>query len=142
MSRLRLSIIIALALLPALSGCDLFPDPAADALKQEAEAAAVGAGCRQSGRSIEQCLLRNESLSPKAGVLKGWRDMDDYMRSNKIEPQVPPPEPKSAPKKKEDEEEPVSASSANGADEATEPVKEGAEPEGATDGSATKGLYD
>lgn len=133
-SRLRL-LALVFAIAPALAGCDLLPDPAAEAAKQEAEAAAVGAGCRQSGRSIEQCLIRNERLSPKAGVLKGWREMDDYMRSNKIESQVPPPDPKPEPKKKSDDDEASASSDSADASESGGEASASEEEPAASDGS-------
>lgn len=147
MSFLSKPLVLIALLAPLASGCDLIPDPAAEAAKQEAEAAAVGAGCRQSGRSIEQCLLRNERLSPKAGVLKGWREMDDYMRSNKIEPQTPPPEPKPERKKKSSDEdsaslgledEPEPSASEEPAEESDSEAGAGYEAEGASDGSSKK----
>lgn len=80
--------LIALAVLPALGGCSRFiPDPELEAKRAEDEAGATGAGCRQSGRSLEDCFLRNEGLN-RAGAVRGWREMDDYMRTNKIEPQA------------------------------------------------------
>lgn len=94
------SILIAAVATAALGGCvkGIMPDPEADAKKVEDEAAATGAGCRQSGRSLEACFARNESLN-RNGALRGWRDMDEYMRQNKIEAQQPredDPRPKSA----------------------------------------------
>jgi hypothetical protein len=62
--------------------------------KAEQEAKAVGSACRQSGRAIEDCYSIYGWL-PKAGIYTGWREMDEYMRENKletIEPQLPPPE--------------------------------------------------
>ncbi|MDP2880993.1 MAG: hypothetical protein Q8N89_05375 [Azonexus sp.] len=62
--------------------------------KAEQEAKAVGSACRQSGRAIEDCYAIYSWL-PKAGIYTGWREMDEYMRENKLEtivPQLPPPE--------------------------------------------------
>ena len=84
-----------------LSGCDLIQqklgieDPAAKATKLDAEGRAVGGACRQSGRAIEDCYAIYSWL-PKASIYEGWRDMDAYMRDNKletVEPQLPPPLP-------------------------------------------------
>lgn len=130
MSHPRFSILLLASLL-ALSGCDMLPNPQAEAAKQEGEAAAVGTGCRQSGRSIEQCLERNETLSPKSGLVKGWREMDDYMRTNKIEIQKPV-EKKTPPKSADGEK-----SDSESADKPEKPAKEaGASEE--KDGSAEK----
>lgn len=67
----------------------------------EPEAKAVGSACRQSGRAIEDCYSIYGWL-PKAGIYAGWREMDEYMRENKLEtvaPQLPPPEPPGAKRK-------------------------------------------
>ena len=76
--------------IPMLTGClkGLIPDPEVEAKKSEDEAAATGASCRQSGRSLEQCFVRNEGLN-RSGALRGWREMDEYMRANKLDPQSP-----------------------------------------------------
>jgi hypothetical protein len=80
---------LALLMLPMLGGC-ILPDPEAEAKRAEDEAAATGSGCRQAGRSLEDCYLRNEGLN-RTGALRGWRDMDEYMRTNKLDPQPPTP---------------------------------------------------
>ncbi len=99
--------LLPFALLP-LAGCDQInqklglEDPAKKEATQEAEGKAVGSACRQSGRAIEDCYSIYSWL-PKAAVFAGWREMDAYMRDNKIEtvePQLPPPEPPGAKKKK------------------------------------------
>jgi hypothetical protein len=76
-------LIIAIALL--LSGCEIpgmGPDPRI--AKREADAKAIGSACRHGLRSIEDCYSLNESAS-KADIFTGWKDMDEYMRENKIE---------------------------------------------------------
>ena len=75
--------------------------PAAKAARNEAEGRAVGGACRQSGRAIEDCYAIYSWL-PKAAVYEGWRDMDVYMRENKletVEPQLPPVSPPGVRKK-------------------------------------------
>ena len=110
---LRLSLTAAVLLL-GLPGCDMIQqklgieDPAAKAAKADAEGRAVGGACRQSGRAIEDCYSIYAWL-PKSSIYEGWRDMDAYMRDNKletVEPQLPPPPPpgtkrKAAPEKSE-----------------------------------------
>ena len=90
--------LIAAALLPSLPGCDMIQqqmgieDPIAKAARADAEGKAVGGACRQSGRAIEDCYSIYSWL-PKAPIYEGWRDMDGYMRDNKletVEPQLPP----------------------------------------------------
>jgi hypothetical protein len=75
--------IFALSLL--LAGCDLealLADP--KIAQKEAEAKAIGGACRHGLRSIEDCYSLNEK-APKAAIFSGWREMDQYMRDNKIE---------------------------------------------------------
>jgi len=74
----------ALALL-LLGGCDipgLGPDPRI--VQREAEASAIGGACRHALRGLEDCYTLNPK-SPKAAVFAGWKDMDAYMRENKLE---------------------------------------------------------
>lgn len=96
------------SLLVMLTGCDVvqqrmgIEDPALKAARAEAEGKAVGGACRQSGRAIEDCYSIYSWL-PKAPIYEGWRDMDAYMRENKLEtitPQLPPPLPPPVPGKK------------------------------------------
>ena len=75
-----------LAALLALAGCDQLgiESPAAVAAKREAEGKAVGAGCRHAARSVEACYGLNRRAD-KAAVFAGWREMNDYMRENKLD---------------------------------------------------------
>jgi hypothetical protein len=79
-------------LLAALSvgGCNLFGGEAAEALaaRREADGKAIGGACRHAGRAIEDCYILNRRAD-KAAVYAGWREMNDYMRENKLEPVVP-----------------------------------------------------
>ena len=90
------------AVLINLAGCDMIQqqmgieDPAAKAARADADGKAVGGACRQSGRAIEDCYSIYSWL-PKASVYEGWRDMDAYMRDNKLETVVPQLPPVSAP---------------------------------------------
>jgi hypothetical protein len=73
----------------ALSGCDLFGDSAEKlAVARESEGKAIGGACRHAGRAIEDCYTLNKKAD-KAAVFAGWRDMNDYMRENKIEAVAP-----------------------------------------------------
>jgi hypothetical protein len=68
-----------------LAGCEIpgmEPDPRI--AQREADAKAIGGACRFGLRSIEDCHTLNEKAS-KADVFTGWKDMDQYMRENKIE---------------------------------------------------------
>lgn len=78
----------------ALSGCDLLGDsPEKIAAAREADGRAIGGACRHAGRAIEDCYALNKKAD-RAAVFAGWRDMNDYMRENKIDtvaPSVTPP---------------------------------------------------
>ena len=121
---MRIFLIFLAAL--ALNGCDQInqklglEDTGKKEARQEAEGKAVGSACRHSGRAIEDCYAIYSWL-PKAGIFEGWREMDAYMRENKIDtiaPQLPPPEaPGSAKKKKKvvvEESSPAEPAKANG----------------------------
>ena len=77
--------LLAIAIL-GLAGCDQLGIESAKAVaeRREAEGKAVGGGCRHAARSIEQCYATNKRAE-KAAVFAGWREMEDYMRENKIE---------------------------------------------------------
>lgn len=90
-------------------GCDQLgietPQKAAE--HQQAEAKAIGGACRHALRAIEDCYTLNPKAD-KSAIYDGWREMDEYMRENKLEgitPVVPrPPPAASAPKKASDVE--------------------------------------
>lgn len=73
-----------------LAGCDMLgiESPEKVAAARDAEGRAVGGACRHAGRAIEDCYTLNRRVD-KASIFAGWRDMNDYMRENKIEA-VPP----------------------------------------------------
>ncbi|MEY4748542.1 MAG: hypothetical protein RIQ60_756 [Pseudomonadota bacterium] len=73
-----------------LSGCDMLgmESGTAVAARKEAEGKAIGSACRHALRAIEDCYTLNPK-SQKASVFAGWREMDEYMRDNKIEGIVP-----------------------------------------------------
>lgn len=113
-SPLRIALIAA-ALLFSLTGCDIIQqqmgieDLNAKAARADAEGRAVGGACRQSGRAIEDCYSIYSWL-PKSAIYEGWRDMDAYMRDNKletVEPQLPPVAAPGARKKAAAAEEPA-----------------------------------
>lgn len=74
---------VALTLL--LAGCEipgLGPDPRI--AQREADGKAIGGACRHAVRGIEDCYGLNEKAL-KTSVFEGWKEMDQYMRENKIE---------------------------------------------------------
>jgi len=88
-------LLLALPLLVALSACEQLgiDDPAKVAAAKEADGKAVGSACRHAMRAIEDCYVLNPKAQ-KAAVYAGWREMDEYMRENKLEgiaPVVPRP---------------------------------------------------
>ena len=79
----RTSTILAMTLL--LAGCEMLglgPDPRI--AQRAADGKAIGAGCRHALRGIEDCYRLNER-APKTAIFEGWKEMDQYMRENKIE---------------------------------------------------------
>ncbi|MBI5927485.1 MAG: hypothetical protein HY836_18015 [Aquabacterium sp.] len=115
-----------------MAGCDQLgietPQKAAE--HQLAESKAVGSACRHAVRAIEDCYTLNPKAD-KASVFAGWREMDEYMRENKLEgvtPVVPRPPPPSAskasaPSKPDDEEEDVASSDASDEAASSKPAK-------------------
>jgi hypothetical protein len=93
----RLALVLLAAALSGLAGCDQLGIESATAVaaRREAEGKAIGGGCRHAARSVEQCYGMNKRAD-KAAIFAGWREMNDYMRENKIEAQPAPPEPVAA----------------------------------------------
>jgi len=85
----RRSLLIA-PLLVLLVGCDQLgiESASAAAVRRESEGKAVGAACRHAARAIEDCFAINRRID-KAAIYAGWREMDDYMRENKLEAVAP-----------------------------------------------------
>lgn len=97
---IKFALPLALAILTS-TGCDQLAgklgleNPGLKESRNDAEGKAVGSACRHSGRAIEDCYAIYSWL-PKASIYAGWREMDEYMRENKLDtivPQLPPPEP-------------------------------------------------
>ena len=78
--------LLALSSILLLTACDkipgLGPDPRV--AQRDAEAKAIGGACRHALRGLEDCYTLNPKAA-KASVFAGWKDMDGYMRENKIE---------------------------------------------------------
>ncbi len=79
-----------LTLLAALAGCQLMGGESAEvqAARKEAEGKAIGGACRHAARAIEDCFALNKRAD-KAALFAGWREMNDYMRENKIDAVAP-----------------------------------------------------
>jgi hypothetical protein len=73
-----------------LAGCDMLgiESPERVAAAREADGKAIGGACRHAGRAIEDCYALNKKAD-RAAVFAGWRDMNDYMRENKIDAVAP-----------------------------------------------------
>ncbi|MFZ4288125.1 hypothetical protein [Variovorax sp. HJSM1_2] len=85
---LRLLLVSSTSVL-LLSGCEIpgvYPDP--KVVQRDADAKATGSGCRHAMRSLEDCYAMN-TKAPKAAVFAGWKEMDAYMRENKLEGVAP-----------------------------------------------------
>jgi hypothetical protein len=78
--------LLAFSSILLLTACDkipgLGPDPRV--AQREEEAKAIGGACRHALRGLEDCYTLNPKAA-KASVFAGWKDMDAYMRENKIE---------------------------------------------------------
>lgn len=81
-----LHLLFPLALALPLAGCEQLgiETPAQTTARQEAEGKAVGGACRHAGHALEDCYRSSPKIS-KAAIYAGWRDMDTYMRENKID---------------------------------------------------------
>jgi hypothetical protein len=90
MRRTAPALLLALPAIALLGGCDMLGIESAEkiAAAREADGKAIGSACRHAGRAIEDCFVIYKKAD-RAAVFAGWRDMNDYMRENKIEP-VPP----------------------------------------------------
>lgn len=107
---------LTLLTLLTLSGCDI-PGLGSDPreLARAADAQAIGGACRFAMRGLEDCFTLNPKSS-KAQIFAGWKEMDQYMRENKVEPvpsvvtQAPKAPAESAPA---DDEAPAKAESRN-----------------------------
>ena len=86
--RLLAPLMTALCLLAA--GCDQLGIESASAIaaRKEADGKAIGGACRHAARAIEDCYTLNRRAD-RAAVYAGWREMNEYMRENKLEPVVP-----------------------------------------------------
>ena len=84
---LRTAAVLAACL---LAGCDMLGIESVEkvAAARDADGKAVGGACRHAGRAIEDCFTIYKKAD-RSAVFAGWRDMNDYMRENKIEPVAP-----------------------------------------------------
>jgi len=80
----------ALLVIALLAGCEMLgiDSPEKLAALKEGEGKAVGSACRHANRAIEDCYTLNPKAQ-KAAVFAGWREMDEYMRENKLEAVAP-----------------------------------------------------
>lgn len=87
---MRRSSLAAIAIAALLSGCEMIgiESPEKVAAAREADGKAIGAACRHAGRAIEDCYALNRKAE-RAAIFEGWREMNDYMRENKIEAVAP-----------------------------------------------------
>lgn len=116
----------AYLLLPALAlltGCNWVMNVSGLAAESNK---AIGASCRQTGRSLEECYNRNPDAD-KAQIFAGWREMHEYMSKNKLETVTPPPEPVPPPVAEAEASQPAPAAEAQKkSDHAVAPAAEAA----------------
>jgi hypothetical protein len=86
--RLLAPVMTALCLLAA--GCDQLGIESATAIaaRREADGKAIGGACRHAARAIEDCYVLNRRAD-RAAIYAGWREMNEYMLENKLEPVMP-----------------------------------------------------
>lgn len=85
--------LLVIPLLLTLAGCNWINN--VSGLAKDSNKA-IGAACRQTGRSLEECYLRNPDAD-KAQIYAGWREMHEYMAKQKLETIAPPVEPAAPP---------------------------------------------
>ena len=85
------------ALCLAAAGCDQLGIESASAIaaRKEADGKAIGGACRHAARAIEDCYVLNRRAD-RAAIYAGWREMNEYMRENKLEPVVPQIQPETS----------------------------------------------
>jgi hypothetical protein len=86
----RLAVPLAASIAVLLAGCDALGIESAEkiAAARQADGRAIGSACRHAARAIEDCYAIYRKAD-RAAIFAGWRDMNDYMRENKIEPVAP-----------------------------------------------------
>ncbi len=86
----RTALALAFPATVLLAGCDMLGIESAEkvAASREADGKAIGGACRHAARAIEDCYALYRKAD-RAAIFAGWRDMNDYMRENKIEPVAP-----------------------------------------------------
>ncbi len=104
-------IALACLLLPACERLGI-ADPGKEAQQKEAEAKATGSACRHAGRAIEDCYALNPDAS-RSAIYAGWKEMNDYMRENKIDEVKPEIAASIPPEKTASAEEPEASASAS-----------------------------
>ncbi|GGY28424.1 hypothetical protein [Paludibacterium paludis] len=82
-------VLLLLPIVLSLSACNWLTN--VTGLSKDANKA-IGAACRQTGRSLEECYLRNPDAD-KAAIYAGWREMQEYMVKQKLGEMERPAEP-------------------------------------------------
>jgi hypothetical protein len=118
------------------AGCDQLGIESASAIaaRREADGKAIGGACRHAGRAIEDCYVLNRRAD-RAAIYAGWREMNEYMVENKLQPVTPQLQPETqvagAEKAEPEEDKPAAKHGAEKADDKSA--------EKATDKAADKG---
>ena len=90
MTRPLLLLSLALGASVLLAGCEQLgiESPEKVAAARDADGKAVGGACRHAMRAIEDCYNMNKKAD-RAAIFAGWREMNDYMRENKLDGVAP-----------------------------------------------------
>ncbi len=81
-------ITVLLASIFVLSGCEYLKDNSEEIAMNNAKA--IGAACRQIGTPLIECYASSPKVN-KGNIFAGWKEMDAYMRDNKIPNSDAPP---------------------------------------------------
>jgi len=119
----HLALVCSVGALTLLAGCEYLgiETPAKEAEGKVAEGKAIGGACRHANRALEDCYRYNPKAN-KAAVFDGWKDMDVYMRENKLDTIAPvtPPEPPKKPTPKPASAEVITEAADPAADKGTD----------------------
>jgi len=90
MRRFPFRCLVPILVAALLAGCDALgiESPEKVAAAREADGKAIGAACRHAARALEDCYAVYKRAD-RAAIFAGWREMNDYMRENKMEPVSP-----------------------------------------------------
>lgn len=83
--------ILVISILLSLGSCGVVEEWTGGAALTPQDSQALGASCRQTGRSLEECFKRNPKAD-KANIYIGWKEMNEYMAANNLKTLEPLPD--------------------------------------------------